>query len=89
MDKEQNPIIGNMVGWELRVFELFELAEVEMDPVQRKALYDEWQAIFAEKVPVIFIAKGMALTAVSDKVGNVFLKDNGQIVGTNYTIFMK
>lgn len=89
MDKNQKAVIGNMAGWELRVFELFELGEVEMDPAQRKALYDEWQAIYAEKVPVIFIAKGMALTAVSDKVGNVFTKDNGQIVGTNYTIYMK
>lgn len=89
MDQNQQPILANMVDWELRVFDLFELGEVEMDPVARKALYDEWQVIFAEKVPVIFIAKGMALTAVSDKVGNVFLKDNGQIVGTNYTIYMK
>mgnify|MGYP001191700762 FL=1 len=89
MDEDQEPILENMEDWELRVFELFELGEVEMDPVQRKAYYDEWQAIFAEKVPVIFIAKGMELTAVHNKLGNVFLKDNGQIVGTNYTIFIK
>jgi len=60
-----------------------------MDPVQRKAYYDEWQAIYAEKLPVIYIAKGMELAAVNNKLGNVFLKDNGQIVGTNYTIFIK
>lgn len=89
MDKNQQPILENMVDWERRVFDIFELAEVEMDPALRKALYDEWQVIFAEKVPVIFIAKGMALTAVSNKVGNVFLKANGQILGTNYTVYMK
>ncbi len=89
MDEDQNPILDNMVDWELRVFDLFEEGEVEMDPVRRKALYDEWQEIFADKVPVIFIAKGMALTAVSDQVGNVFLQENGQIVGTNYTIYLK
>ncbi|NMB02831.1 MAG: ABC transporter substrate-binding protein [Firmicutes bacterium] len=89
MDDKQEPVLAAMEDWELRVFELFELGEVEMDAAQRKAYYDEWQAIYAEKVPVIYIAKGMELTAVSNNVGNVFLKDNGQIVGTNYTIFIK
>lgn len=89
MDENQEPILEQMVDWELRVFDLFELGEVEMDPAARKALYDEWQEIYADKVPVIFIAKGMALTAINEQVGNVFLKDNGQIVGTNYTVFMK
>lgn len=89
MDENQEPILGEMVEWERRVFDLFELGEVEMDPVARKALYDEWQVIFADKVPVIFIAKGMALTAVNDKIGNVFLKDDGRILSTNYTMYLK
>ncbi len=89
MDENQEPVLENMEDWERRVFDLFELGEVEMDPVQRKAYYDEWQAIYAEKLPVIYIAKGMELAAVNNKLGNVFLKDNGQIVGTNYTIFIK
>lgn len=89
MDENQQPVLENMVDWERRLFDLFELGEVEMDPVKRKALYDEYQAIYAEKLPVIFIAKGMELAAVNNRVGNVFLKDNGQILGTNYTAFVK
>lgn len=89
MDEKQEPVLANMEDWELRIFELFELGEVEMDPVQRKAYYDEWQAIYAERVPVIYIAKGMELAAVSNNVGNVFLQANGQIVGTTYTAFIK
>jgi peptide/nickel transport system substrate-binding protein len=89
MDENQEPVLANMEDWELRVFDLFELGEVEMDPVQRKAYYDEWQAIYAERVPVIFIAKGMELQAVSNDIGNIFLRPNGQIVGTNYTAFVK
>jgi hypothetical protein len=38
---------------------------------------------------VIFIAKGMELAAVSNAVGNVFIQENGQIIGTNYTAFIK
>lgn len=89
MDDNQEPVLANMVDWELRLFDLFELGEVEMDPVQRKAYYDEYQAIYAEKLPVIYIAKGMELEAVSNRIGNVFLKDNGQILGTPYTAFVK
>ncbi|NLM55252.1 MAG: ABC transporter substrate-binding protein [Firmicutes bacterium] len=89
MDENQEPVLENMVDWERRLFELFELGEVEMDPAQRKAYYDEYQAIYAEKLPVIFIAKGMELEAVNNRVGNVFLKENGQILGTNYTVFVK
>lgn len=89
MDENQEPVLENMVDWERRVFDLFELGEVEMDPVKRKAYYDEYQAIYAEKLPVIFIAKGMELQAVNNRVGNVFLKANGQILGTNYTAFIK
>ena len=89
MDENQEPILANMEDWELRVFDLFELGEVEMDPVQRKAYYDEWQEIYAERVPVIYIAKGMELQAVSNAIGNIFLQENGQIVGTNYTAFVK
>lgn len=89
MDENQEPVLANMEDWELRLFDLFELGEIEMDPVQRKAYYDEWQAIYAERVPVIYIAKGMELQAVSNAIGNVFLQENGQIVGTNYTAFVK
>lgn len=89
MDENQQPVLENMVDWERRVFDLFELGEVEMDVAQRKAYYDEWQEIYADKVPVIFIAKGMELAAVSNAVGNVFIQENGQIIGTNYTAFIK
>lgn len=88
-NEDGTPNFENMVDWELRVFDLFEQGQVEMDPEKRKELYGEWQAIYADKLPVIFIAKGMDLQAVSSTVGNVFIGNNGKIVGPLYTLFKK
>lgn len=83
------PIRDEMFDWEQRVFDLFELGEIEMDPDQRKAYYDEWQLLYAQHLPVIFIAKGMSLHAVQNDLGNVFQTDDGVTVFSNSTIYKK
>jgi peptide/nickel transport system substrate-binding protein len=60
-----------------------------MDPEQRKSYYDKWQLVYAKKLPVIFITKGMDLSAVQDDIGNYYVNDNGIIVGVNHTVFKK
>lgn len=83
------PIREEMFDWEQRVFDLFELGEIEMDPEKRKAYYDEWQLLYAQHLPVIFIAKGMSLHAVRDDMGNVFQTEDGVTVFSNYTMYRK
>lgn len=83
------PVFDAMLDWERRVWELFELGQTAMDPAERKSYYDEWQAIYARELPVIFIAKGMNLRAVQKSVGNYFLTEDGVIAGTPYTAFRK
>lgn len=85
--KSQEPIIENMFDWEKKIFVDFEKGEITMDPVQRKAYYDEWQMLYAEYIPFIFITKGMDLRAVNNKVGNYFINDAGVIVGQNYSVY--
>ncbi len=89
MSEDGEPVLENMFDWEHDVFLDFEKGQVAMDTAARKAYYDDWQRIYAEKLPVIFITKGMDLTAVQNNVGNFFLNEDNIIVGQEYTVFKK
>mgnify|MGYP006280344965 CR=1 FL=1 len=89
MSEDKEPIKENMFDWEKEVFTCFEEGQVTMDPEKRKEYYDKWQLIYAKKLPVIFITKGMDLNAVQKDVGNYFVNDKGIIVNTNYTVYIK
>jgi peptide/nickel transport system substrate-binding protein len=77
-----------MTGWERRIWQIFADAEKLGDQNKRKALYDEWQVLFAKYMPVILIVKPDVVAAVSNRVGNYFVKDN-RIVSGNFTVFEK
>jgi peptide/nickel transport system substrate-binding protein len=83
------PIFENMQDWELRVFELFELGQVEMDHSIRRTYYDEWQEIYAEYLPVIFVCKGMNLSAANIFLGNVEQHASGLVSFATWTAFRK
>ncbi len=61
--------------WERRLDEIFDAGVQELDPRKRKALYDEFQRIVAEEVPVIYTVLPARVFAVRDKFGN--LKPSG------------
>ena len=83
------PIMENMLDWEKRVYELFEKGQVAMDPVERKSYYDEWQEIYAEYLPVIFVCKGMNLYAANKSLGNVEQNEEGLLSYSSWTVFKK
>lgn len=58
-------------AWEARVNEIFDLGAVTLDPDARKALYDEWQAIIAEEVPLIYTVAPSSIAAVRNTLQNV------------------
>jgi len=89
MGENDQPIMENMFDWEKEIFEMFEKGQVTMEHSARREYYDRWQLINAQKLPVIFITKGMDLSAVQDNVGNYYVNDNGIIVGVNYTVYKK
>jgi peptide/nickel transport system substrate-binding protein len=57
--------------WEARIDEIFNLAAQEMDLAKRKALYNEWQNIYAEELPYIILVSKFRLFAVRNRFGNV------------------
>jgi peptide/nickel transport system substrate-binding protein len=57
--------------WEKRIDEIFEQGVQELDPVKRKAFYDEWQVIIADQAPLIFTALSERLSALRNRFGNL------------------
>ena len=58
-------------SWEARINELFDAATIILDSTGRKALYDEWQEIAANELPLIFTVRSERLVCISKRVGNV------------------
>ncbi len=71
-----------MADWELRLYEIFDQGSVLSDQAERVALYQEWQEINAENVPVIMIAKPANVAAARNTVEN-FIYSLGVIPGYN------
>ncbi len=84
------PNFAAMLPWEKRTYDIFDQAATVTDQAKRRALYGEWQRLFATNLPVIMIAKPDNLAAVSDKVGN-FVYNLGPIptYNTNTFIYLK
>ena len=57
--------------WEHRIQEIFEEGIEELDPVKRKAIYDEWQEIVAEELPYIYLVSQKTIPAVRNKFKNL------------------
>ncbi|MFZ2635900.1 MAG: ABC transporter substrate-binding protein [Rectinemataceae bacterium] len=75
--------------WEKELYEIFENGARELDQSKRKAIYDRFQEIYADQVPVIFVCKSMNLYGASKKVGNFYQNKAGLIVFAPYSIYMK
>ncbi|HBT39088.1 MAG: Extracellular solute-binding protein family 5 [Thermotoga sp. 50_1627] len=90
MDKTKTPpqpVFEEMLDWEKRIWELFEKAQIEMDPAKRKAYYDEVQELYHTYLPVIFVCKGMNIWGFNKTLGNAGVTEEGVpifIVWTSY-----
>jgi peptide/nickel transport system substrate-binding protein len=82
------PNFKAMTSWEKRIYDLFAQAEKISDQAKRKALYDEWQVLFAKYLPVIMVVKPDSVEAVSSRIGNWFVRDN-RLIRSNATIYEK
>lgn len=57
--------------WEKRMNEIFSAGVQELNEDKRKILYDEWQEIVAQELPVIHTVLGANIFAVRNKFGNL------------------
>ncbi|MFQ5680644.1 MAG: ABC transporter substrate-binding protein [Candidatus Omnitrophota bacterium] len=65
--RQQAPV----TDWEREIDGIFDAAAGEMNAKRRKALYDRWQEIVAERLPVIYTVLSDAMFAVRNKFGNL------------------
>ncbi|HOX54564.1 MAG: ABC transporter substrate-binding protein [Candidatus Omnitrophica bacterium] len=57
--------------WEKRVDGIFNQGVQELNDKKRKVLYDEWQYIISEELPVIYTVLPASIFAVRNKFGNL------------------
>jgi peptide/nickel transport system substrate-binding protein len=75
--------------WEARIDTIFTLGAQEMDRNKRKALYDEWQDIFADQLPYIELISPIRLAAVRNKFGNISPATSAEAVWVYKRIFFQ
>lgn len=57
--------------WEKRIDQIFDSAVQELDEDKRKVLYDEWQLIVSQNLPLIYAVLDDVVFAVKNKFGNL------------------
>jgi peptide/nickel transport system substrate-binding protein len=58
--------------WEKRIDQIFNQAVQELDKNKRKALYNEWQQIVADELPLIYTVLPASLFAVRNRFENLY-----------------
>ncbi len=75
--------------WEKRIDELFSLGVQELNEDKRKVIYDEYQSIVADELPVIYTVLSARTTAVRNKFGNLRPTNYGGVMHNLEEIFIK
>ena len=76
-------------SWEKKVDEIFEKGVRELAPEKRKVLYDRWQEIVSEELPLIYLVNSSSLYAVRNRFGNLHPTAYGGIFHNLEEIYIK
>jgi peptide/nickel transport system substrate-binding protein len=75
--------------WEKRIDELFSQGVQELDENKRKVIYDEYQQIVSEKLPVIYTVLSARIAALRNKFGNIEPSNYGGLLHNLEEIYVK
>jgi len=75
--------------WEKRIDEIFTEAVQELEREKRKELYDEWQMIVSENLPLIYTVLPLNIFAVRNKFGNLYPTSYGGAFHNLEEIYIK
>ncbi len=67
-------------AWEKSIDSIYDAAVKELDETKRKALYDRWQEIAAEQLPLIYTVLPEQIFCIANKFGNINPCPNGGIL---------
>ncbi len=76
-------------AWEKRMDEIYDQGVEELDENKRKVLYDEFQRIAADELPVIYTILNVDMIAVRNKFGNLKPTVNGGPFNNIEEIYVK
>lgn len=76
-------------SWEQRIDEIFNEAVSIIDKEKRKELYDEWQMIVSDELPVIVTVVPLNIVAVNNRLGNISPSSYGGVLHTIEEIYIK
>jgi len=76
-------------AWEARMDAIYDQGAQELDDTKRKALYDEFQRIVADQLPVIYTVLNTDMYAVRNKFGNLKPTVNGGAFHNIEEIYIK
>jgi peptide/nickel transport system substrate-binding protein len=62
--------VNPSTSWEKEIDEILDKAAVSTDLTERKKLYDRWQMILSDEVPLVFLPVPSFMTAFRNYVGN-------------------
>ena len=66
--------------WERRVDSLFDVGVKELDVSKRKVIYDEWQQIISDQLPLIYTVLPERIYCISNKFKNLNPSLNGGLL---------
>jgi peptide/nickel transport system substrate-binding protein len=75
--------------WEAAIDSLFSAGVKELDLAKRKAIYDRWQSIAAEQVPLIYTVLPERILCLANRFGNVNPSLNGGLLHNLEYIYVK
>jgi len=81
--------VKHATDWEARMDEIYDQGAQEMDENKRKILYDEFQRIVADQLPVIYTVLNVDMYAVRNKFGNLKPTVNGGAFHNIEEIYIK
>ena len=77
-----------VTDWEKRIDQLFSQGVQELDEDKRKVIYDEFQQIVSDQLPVIYTVLAARIVAVNNKFGNIKPSSYGGILHNIEEIYL-
>lgn len=81
--------IADRMPFEVRLDEIYNLAPLELDFARRKVLYDEYQQIVADNLPIIYLYSPIRISVIRKKFANVYPTPLGGLIHNPYEIYIK
>ncbi len=78
-----------LFSWEKRLNEIFDAASLELNFDKRKMLYDEYQQLVQDQLPLIYLYSPIRISAIRNKFGNIYPTPLGGVVHNVEEIYIK